>query len=49
MLEGDIEHGAVMAGQIAPLITKEYSSLEIIDTVLAEGKKRLAQISNFAY
>jgi len=38
MMEGDLERGAVMAGQIAPLINEEKSCAKIIDDVLAEAK-----------
>lgn len=45
MAEGDMEHGAVMAGQIAALIKESKTVAEIIDGVLAEAKEILAKIS----
>lgn len=49
MADGDMENGAVMAGQIAPLIKEEKTALEIIDGVLADAKKVLTQISTFSF
>lgn len=49
MMEDDMERGAVMAGQIAPLITKEESVAEIIDRVIAECKKCLQKIQSYEF
>lgn len=38
MVDGDIENGAIMAGQIVPMIKKVNPVLEIMDTVLADAK-----------
>lgn len=42
MAEGDTKHGAVMAGQIAPLVKNIRPVAEIMDTVLAECRTVLA-------
>ena len=49
MAEGDMENGAVMAGQIAALITEQKTVAEIIDGVIAEAKEVLAKISGFEF
>jgi enoyl-[acyl-carrier protein] reductase II len=49
MAEGDMEHGAVMAGQIAPLITEEKAVLDIIDDTIAGAKACLAKITKFEF
>lgn len=49
MMEGDMEHGAVMAGQIAPLIKEQKPCLDIIDNILAETKVRLSEIQSFEF
>lgn len=45
MAEGDMENGAVMAGQIAPLVRKEKTVAQIIDDTLADAKAVLAKMS----
>ena len=47
MHDGDTENGAVMAGQIAPLIKESRTVAEIIDGVLAETREVLNRISTF--
>ena len=47
MMEGDMENGAVMAGQIAAMINEEKSASDIIDTVLLGAKTRLKEIADF--
>lgn len=49
MMDGDMERGAVMAGQIAPLITKEESVAEIIDRVINECKICLQKIQSYEF
>lgn len=39
VVEGDIEHGSIMAGQIAGLINKEETAKEIIDSFIIETKE----------
>lgn len=46
MAEGDMENGAVMAGQIAPLIKEAKTVAQIIDDTLAEAKKVLSKLGN---
>lgn len=41
VVEGDIMHGTVMAGQIAGLIKKEQTCKEMIDEMMAETEKLL--------
>lgn len=49
MMEGDLENGAVMAGQIAPLIKEKKPCAKIIDDILAETKVRLEEIQGFQF
>ena len=49
MMDGDMENGAVMAGQIAPLIREIRPAAVIIDTVLAECKEVLAKMPSFKF
>ena len=49
MAEGDLERGAVMAGQIAPLVKEEKSVQSIIDDTLASAKSRLTEIVKFEF
>lgn len=41
VMDGDVVHGTVMAGQIAGLISKEQTCQEIIDEILDEAEKLL--------
>lgn len=49
MLEGDLERGAVMAGQIVPLIKEMRSCADIIDGIIEEAKARLSDIRSFEF
>ncbi len=49
MAEGDMEYGAVMAGQIVPLITEIKAVKDIIEDTLADAKKRLTEITKFEF
>jgi len=49
MLEGDVENGAVMAGQIAPLVTSIRPVAEIIDTALEECRQVLQNMTQFNF
>ncbi len=49
MMEGDMVNGAVMAGQIVPLIKELKPSSEIINEVLEQAKKCIAKIQNFNF
>jgi enoyl-[acyl-carrier protein] reductase II len=49
MAEGDMEHGAVMAGQIAPLIKESKTVAQIIDDTIAQAKEILAQGVKFEF
>lgn len=49
MAEGNLDRGAVMAGQIAPLVKEEKSVSDIIDDTLAGAKKRLMEITKFEF
>ena len=49
MAEGDMENGAVMAGQIAPLVKEERSVAEIIDRVIEEAKGVIAKSVRFEF
>lgn len=39
-VEGDVDHGSVLAGQISGMITKEQTTQEMIDELMAEVKER---------
>lgn len=41
VMDGDVMHGTVMAGQIAGMIKKEQSAKEIIEEIIAEADKLL--------
>ena len=41
VVEGDVAHGTVMAGQIAGMIDKEQSCKEIIDEMMAQAEALL--------
>ena len=41
VIEGDIVHGTVMAGQIAGLVSKKQSAKEIIDEIMSEATNLL--------
>lgn len=49
MMEGDMENGAVMAGQITALIKEEKPAARIIDDALTQAKEILAKINQFAF
>jgi enoyl-[acyl-carrier protein] reductase II len=41
VIDGDIEHGSVMAGQSVGMVTKEEPVADIIATLLAEAAEAL--------
>ena len=43
VIDGDIEHGSLMAGQSVGMVTKEEPVAEIIATLLAESEAALAR------
>lgn len=45
VIDGDIEHGSVMAGQIAAMVKKEETAAEIIQDVMTGAEKVLARLS----
>ena len=47
-VEGDLENGSFMAGQIAGLVCDIKPAAEIIDTILAEAKKLFAEGNQWA-
>lgn len=49
MMKGDLENGAVMAGQIVPLIKEQKTCARIIDDILAETKNRIKEIQKFEF
>ena len=49
MAEGDMDRGAVMAGQIAALIKEEKSALAIIDDTLSGAKEVIAKMQSFEF
>ncbi|MFD1902133.1 enoyl-[acyl-carrier-protein] reductase FabK [Enterococcus termitis] len=42
VVEGDVDYGSIMAGQIAGLVTKEQTAKEIIDSYIIEMKETIA-------
>jgi len=46
-VEGDLENGSFMCGQIAGLVNDIKPAREIIDTILAEGMKLLSEASKW--
>ncbi len=49
MMEGDMEEGAVMAGQIAALIHEEKAAAQIIDDAIAGAKEILTHMPAFEF
>ena len=49
MMEGDMDYGAVMAGQIAALIKEERPAGQIIDDALAQAKEILSKAGSFEF
>ncbi len=45
VIEGDIENGSIMAGQIAGMVTKIQPCKEIIEEIIAEAEKQLDYIN----
>ena len=43
VVDGDVEQGSLMAGQIAGLIKEEYSCKELIEKLMAEAKEAINQ------
>lgn len=42
VIEGDVDHGSIMAGQIAGLVIKEETAKEIIESYISETKEVMA-------
>ncbi len=49
MMEGDMENGAVMAGQIVPLVKEIRPVAAIVDSVLSEAKNVLKKCAEFEF
>jgi len=47
VVDGDIEYGSVMAGQIAAMVTKEETCREIIEDVMGGAERVLARLGKF--
>ncbi|HBT20029.1 MAG TPA: enoyl-[acyl-carrier-protein] reductase FabK [Peptococcaceae bacterium] len=47
VLDGDIENGSVMAGQIAALVNEIKPAKEIIEEIIAEAKEVILRISRY--
>ncbi|MFR2409622.1 MAG: enoyl-[acyl-carrier-protein] reductase FabK, partial [[Clostridium] symbiosum] len=45
VMEGDVMHGTVMAGQIAGMVKKEQTCKEMISEMTAEAEKLLSGTS----
>ncbi|MZP29079.1 enoyl-[acyl-carrier-protein] reductase FabK [Heliobacterium undosum] len=48
MVEGDVEMGSVMAGQVAAMVCREQSAAEIIEEIIAETGKVLVRMGGMA-
>ena len=46
-VDGDIENGSVMAGQIAAMVTKEETCKEIIDDVISGARRVLEELGKY--
>jgi len=46
-VEGDVDYGSVMSGQIAGLVNKEQSCEEIITEMFEEAEKIMKSLSSF--
>lgn len=49
VVEGDIQHGSVMAGQSAGLVKEELSCEELIQKLMREAKEVLQQMNTFEF
>ncbi|WP_243137500.1 enoyl-[acyl-carrier-protein] reductase FabK [Heliorestis convoluta] len=45
MVDGEVDHGSVMAGQVAGMICKEQSSSEIIQEIMQEAKTVMSNMT----
>jgi enoyl-[acyl-carrier protein] reductase II len=48
VIEGDVEHGSLMAGQSVGFVTREQSTREILDELVAEAVAALSARTRFA-
>ncbi|WP_235920413.1 enoyl-[acyl-carrier-protein] reductase FabK [Heliomicrobium gestii] len=48
MVDGDVEMGSVMAGQVASMVCREQKAGEIIEEIMAETQKVLARMGGLA-
>ncbi len=46
MVDGDVQHGSVMAGQIAGMVTKQESAAAIINDIINQSKDILKMLTN---
>ncbi|MEF9895597.1 MAG: enoyl-[acyl-carrier-protein] reductase FabK [Clostridia bacterium] len=46
-VEGDVENGCMMAGQICAMVTREQSAKEIVTQLFEEAEKRLTEVSRW--
>lgn len=49
MMDGDIENGAIMAGQIVPMINEVKPVQAIMDSILEEAKQVIAKTQTFTF
>lgn len=49
VVEGDVQHGSVMAGQSAGLVKEELSCEELIQKLMREAKEVLQQMNTFEF
>ncbi|MEG0144683.1 MAG: enoyl-[acyl-carrier-protein] reductase FabK [Clostridia bacterium] len=46
-VEGDVENGCMMAGQICAMVTREQSAKEIVTQLFEEAEKRLTEVGRW--
>ncbi|MEG1514744.1 MAG: enoyl-[acyl-carrier-protein] reductase FabK [Clostridia bacterium] len=46
-VEGDVENGCMMAGQICAMVTREQSAREIVTQLFEEAEKRLTEVGRW--
>ncbi|HHW26788.1 MAG TPA: enoyl-[acyl-carrier-protein] reductase FabK [Firmicutes bacterium] len=48
VVEGDVENGSLMAGQVAAMVTREESCAEMIASIVKTAEEALSRVASFA-
>lgn len=48
MVDGDVEMGSVMAGQVSAMVKKEQTAKEIIEEIMAEARQTMSRLGKIA-